>query len=83
MILSGHGQTALARVGGRPLGHRPRLEHPVHLQPKVIVERARIMLLNHKEGPIRGHSLFSTNLQHRRPAYLTVLDLAEGFIGFF
>src|SRR5262249_46291817 len=38
-------------VSGRPLRHRPGLQYPVRLQPEVVVQRARTVLLHHERRP--------------------------------
>ena len=45
-----HGETFVGRVGRGPLGHRPRLQSAVHLEPKVPMQGAGMVLL-HDEQP--------------------------------
>src|SRR5215211_1377792 len=47
VILDLHGEPLLARIGRRPLRNRPRLQHAGDLEPEVVVQRARRMLLDH------------------------------------
>ncbi len=46
VVLHVRRETLVRRVVRRPLGHRPRFEHAVQLQPEVVVEVARRMLLH-------------------------------------
>jgi len=46
MILHVHGETSIGRVEARPSCDRPALQHVAELQPKVVVELPRRMLLN-------------------------------------
>lgn len=46
MVLGRHRQPLLAGDQARPLRHRPALQHAVHLQPEVIVQPPRRMLLD-------------------------------------
>jgi hypothetical protein len=48
VILDFHCQTLVAQLQGWPLRHRPGFEHPVDLQPKVIMHAPRRMLLDHE-----------------------------------
>ena len=48
VVLDHGGESLLARVEGRPLWGRPRLEHAVDLQPDVVVEAGRCVLLHHE-----------------------------------
>ena len=41
-------EALLLRVHRRPLGHRPRLQDAVHLQPKVVVQPSCRVLLHHE-----------------------------------
>src|ERR1700720_3164070 len=49
MVLSPYSETLDSGVERRPLGHRPGCQHSVYLQPKVVMQPARTMLLNHKD----------------------------------
>jgi hypothetical protein len=46
MVLDLHGEAFLARIQGRPLGDRPRLQNPVDLESEVVVQAGSIVLLN-------------------------------------
>ena len=50
MVVDGHREALLARVGGGPLGHGPRLERALHLQAEVPVHRGGVVLLDHEAG---------------------------------
>src|SRR5262249_5538917 len=79
MVLDVHGQPSLLGMHRRPLGHRPALQHAVHLEAEVIVEAAGRVLLHDEEAsadepaPSEGLGrplripLFSVLLQLRRP----------------
>ena len=53
VVLGADGEAVLGGVERQPLGHRPRDEHSVPLEPKVPVEAAGVMLLDH-EARIRS-----------------------------
>ena len=53
VVLDGHRQALLARVGRRALGDGPRLEHAVDLEAEVVVQRARRVLLDDEDRPAR------------------------------
>ena len=48
-ILGLHREPFLARILRRSLGNRPAHQHPVPFQAEVVVEPARVMLLNHED----------------------------------
>ena len=52
MVLDLHRHALLRRVEARPLGHGPREQHAVPLQPEVVVQPRRPVLLDH-EGESR------------------------------
>ncbi len=54
VILDVHREPLLLRVPRRSLGHRPALEHAVHLEAQVVVQAPRGVLLHHEEAPARG-----------------------------
>ena len=63
-----HGEAFFARIEGRSLGNRPRLEHAVALEAKVVVQAARGVLLNDEEEGSgarfdRGRSRFRGGLE--------------------
>jgi hypothetical protein len=48
MVLDPYREPLVARIGGWPLGHRPTLKHAVQLEPEVVVQPRRIVLLHHE-----------------------------------
>src|SRR5580704_3432360 len=48
MILDLHGQTLIRRIERGPFGHRPGFQYAFHLQPEVVVQACRIVLLDHE-----------------------------------
>ena len=48
VVFNMHRQAFLARVQAWALGHRPAQQHAIQFQAKVVMQVARIMLLNHK-----------------------------------
>src|SRR6185295_13463415 len=54
MILDVHREPLLARHRRRLLRHRPALQHPVQLEPEIIVEPARGVALDHEREAVRG-----------------------------
>src|SRR2546429_3830073 len=60
MVFDVHGQTLLVRAHRGPLGHGPALQHAVDLQPQIVVEPARRVLVDHepaaagRAGPAEG-----------------------------
>jgi hypothetical protein len=52
VVLGAHGQPHGVRLGGQALGHRPRRQHAVALQPHVPVQAAGVVLLHHE--PVVG-----------------------------
>jgi hypothetical protein len=54
MILHVHGETAIGRVEAGSSRDRPALQHLAELQPKIIVEPARRMLLHDEKPTWRG-----------------------------
>ena len=48
VVLYVHGQALLFRVHRRALGHRPALQHAVHLEPEVVMKPPRGVLLDHE-----------------------------------
>src|SRR5690349_9130677 len=48
VVFGRHGEPLLARVERRPLRYRPRLEHAVGLEPEVVVQARRRVLLDHE-----------------------------------
>ncbi|SHU22419.1 Uncharacterised protein [Mycobacteroides abscessus subsp. abscessus] len=48
MILGVHREMIDRRFQGQVLGHRPRHQHAVALQPEVVVQRGGVMLLDDK-----------------------------------
>ena len=56
VVLHLHGEPLVVHVVRGSLGHCPRSEHPVHLQPEIEVELTRRMFVNHEEpAGNRGH----------------------------
>ncbi len=51
MILHLHSQPLVRRIERWPLRHRPRFQHALHLQAKVIVQPRGVMLLYHESMP--------------------------------
>jgi hypothetical protein len=49
MILDGDGEALLARIGRGAPRHRPRFQHAIHLDAKVEMMRARLVLLDHED----------------------------------
>lgn len=41
------GQPLVVRIKRRPFGHRPRFEHPVELEPQVVVEAGGVVFEKH------------------------------------
>ena len=62
MIFDFHRQAALLRIVARPFGHRPTGEHAGHLEPQIVVQPARRVLVHHKRRPRLG---LSNNLAAR------------------
>ena len=52
VVLGAHGQPHGVRLGGQALGHRPRRQHAVALEPHVPVQAAGVVLLHHE--PVVG-----------------------------
>src|SRR5437879_12460753 len=50
MILGPYSQPLDSGVERRPLGHGPGCQDSVHLQPEVVVQPGRIMLLDYKDA---------------------------------
>ena len=48
VVLGAHGQPHRVRLGGQALGHRPRRQHAVALEPHVPVQAAGVVLLHHE-----------------------------------
>ena len=60
VVLDLDGEPLGLRVERRPLGHRPRHQHAVHLEPQVEVERGRVVAVDHEsQGFGRGHGTSS------------------------
>src|SRR5262249_44524390 len=53
VILDLHGETLVRRIEARAFGHRPALERAVELEPEVVVEMARRVLLHHEGAASR------------------------------
>src|SRR6266540_552697 len=54
MVLGLDGEVPLALDQGQSLGNRPRDQHPVTLQPKVVVKARGVVPLDHEAVPQRG-----------------------------
>ena len=52
VVLDVHGQALFLRAQRRPLGHRPALQHAVHLEAQVVVQPAGGVLLDDEEAPV-------------------------------
>ena len=52
MIFHLHRQALVRGIERRPLRHRPRLQHAVHLQAKVVMQTRGAVLLHHKTMPL-------------------------------
>src|SRR4026209_185894 len=52
MIFGAYREVIGPGVGGRRLGHRPAGEHPVVLQPHVVVQPAGMVLLNNESEAV-------------------------------
>jgi len=67
MTLGPHRKPLVGGIGARPRGHRPALEHAVRLEPEIVMEPCRVMLLDDEAVP--------------RLTFLAFRDLARGFGG--
>ncbi len=54
VILDVHRQPLVGRVEAGPLRHRPALQHAVQLEPEVVVQAARRVLLDHERERSRA-----------------------------
>jgi hypothetical protein len=52
VVLDRHCQPLVTRVRRRSLRHRPRAQHAADLDPEVVVQRARLVLMDHEQGII-------------------------------
>ena len=50
VVFGVHREMVALRIGRDALRHRPRCEYAVALEPKIPVQRARVMLLHHEPG---------------------------------
>ena len=53
MVLGGHGETLVGRIARGPAGDGPGLEHPVQLQPEVVVQTRGRVFLDHEAQALR------------------------------
>src|SRR5262245_63910511 len=88
MVLDTHGEPLLARVEGRAFRHRPAQQDAVQLQPEVVVETRRRVLLDAVRPSACGAPLTGRLRRPREvPLLLIVLEphfrnsLREGGIG--
>jgi hypothetical protein len=52
MILDVHGHLPGTRIKRRTARHRPAREHPVHLEPHVVVQPPRAVALHHEPADV-------------------------------
>ena len=57
MVFHLHRQPLVVRIERRPLRDRPGLEDAVEFQAQIVMQPARVMLLNDKMPPLRGRDL--------------------------
>jgi len=74
MVLDFDRQTLVSGIVRRSPGHGPRLEYAVELEPKIVVQAARIVLLDHEpEAAGARHLHRSAGLGRlRKVAFLAV-----------
>lgn len=53
VILDLDHETLVVRIERWPLSHRPGFEHPVELEPQIIMEPCGVVLLDHEPPPVR------------------------------
>jgi hypothetical protein len=64
MVFDVHGETLLVRTYRRPLGHGPALQHAVDLEPQIVVEPPRRVLVDDEPAPA-GRAGFAEGLGGR------------------
>ena len=57
VVFDFYGEALVGRVGGRPLGDRPRFEDPVHLQPQVPMQARRVVHVDDEQPTRFGRRL--------------------------
>ncbi len=65
MVLDMDRQALLARNQARPLGHGPALEHPIHLQPQIVMQPAGGVFLDDEAVASGGLCPFAARLRRR------------------
>src|SRR3546814_359402 len=60
MVFGSHRKALVGGIGARPLGHSPAFEHPVDLEPDIIMEPRRVVLLNRSDKRRVGKECVST-----------------------
>src|SRR5690606_32034485 len=74
VVLHLHRQPLLPRAQGRPLGHRPALQHAVGLEAEVVVAAAGVVQLHHEDRPLAyAGGGFATRLGRGVEATLAVV----------
>ena len=74
VVLDHDRQPLLVGIERRPLGHGPRLQRPADLQPHVIVQTPRGVLLHHKAQAAPSRTVAAPRL--RRPGEVALLLIA-------